>query len=200
MKHFIACLIFISNFSFAETTLTELKNLLSKEMNVEARNYSTQDFGREKYTHAVSFIAPEKEAKSLLAKVKGVIPLDAKAFIGTTRNLSDEKMIGVEIVVLATNDKFDILRASKSDGINYDITNADLIEKLKSWDAKYGIDIWQAETDTVQLTLSKLPVDLVTFSQEIYEFCPDVVDQGSGDINDTVNYLKNERAIYLWWD
>lgn len=200
MRFLLVFFLLVSSVSFAEVEIGEVKSILEAQFGVSSRPYSTQDFGRAKYDGAISVIIPEEGHQMSLLQFRDKLPKGVIAYIGTTRNLSDEKVQGVELVALISDDKFDILRASKSDGINYDITNEKVIEKLQSWDNKYNIDIWQAETDTIQLTVGKLPKDLKSFSKEIYEFCPDIVDQSSGNVTDISDYLKSEKAIYLWWD
>ena len=74
------------------------------------------------------------------------------------------------------------------------------IDKLKEWDKAYDIDIWQAETDTIQITLKNLPEDIPSFARDVYKFCPDIVDQGSGNISDLIRSIKGAKALYLWWD
>lgn len=193
-------LYFISGGTFAQEKQDDIRSILIQEFDAPVRAFSTQNFGRSQFKDAVSIIIPEKGHKKSLYKIREKLPEGVIAFIGTTRNLSPEQVKGVELVVINSTDKFDILRVSQSDGINYGITNEKLIEKLKSWDEKYEVDIWHAETDTIQLTIESLPKDLSEFAQEIYEFCPDIVDQGSGNISDISDYLKAEKAIYLWWD
>lgn len=200
MRVFLVSILLFSSVSFAEVKIGDVASLLEEQFGVSSRPYSTQDFGRAKYYGAVSVIIPEEDHKNSLLQIRDKLPKGVIAYIGTTRNLSDEKVEGVELVALISDDKFDILRASKSDGINYDITNEKVIEKLQSWDDKYNIDIWQAETDTIQLTVGKLPKNLESFAKEVYKFCPDIVDQGSGNVSDIIDYLKSEKAIYLWWD
>lgn len=200
MRHLFVFLLIFSSVSFASVDRSEVITVLEKEFGVVVRPYSTQDFGRAKFAEAISVIIPEKNYKAALFQVREKLPKGTMAFVGTTRNLSKDEISGVELVVLMSDDKFDILRAAKSDGINYDITNEKVIEKLQSWDRKYTIDIWQAETDTIQITVKELPKDLKLFAKEVYEFCPDIVDQGSGEISDISDYLQAEKAIYLWWD
>jgi hypothetical protein len=200
MKFLLISALLFSSTVFASVERKDVKTLLEKEFGVVARPYSTQNFGRDKFVDAISIIIPESNYKTTLFQFRKKLPKGLIAYIGTTRNLSEVHPKGVELVVLISNDKFDILRVSKSDGINYDITNEKVIEKLQHWDNKYSIDIWQAETDTVQLTVQKLPKSLEVFANEVYEFCPDIVGQGSGNISDISDYLKAEKAIYLWWD
>jgi len=197
MKYIITFLIFISTTCFAKT---DIKSLLENELKVEVRPYSTTDFGRDRNFNAISFITPEKGSKLALIVVRDLIPDDYLAFIGTTRNFSKDTIDGVEIVIIKSKDKLDILRTSKSDGINYGITNKLVVSKIREWDKLYDVDIWQAESDTIQMKFETLPKDLNAFSKEVYKFCPDIVDQGSGDINDISNYLKDTKQVYLWWD
>jgi len=200
MKTVLFLLVFLSGSCFASPSLMDLKQILESETKVEVRLWSTQDFGRAKYDKAVSILVPENESREILEQVRRALPDGAFAFIGTTRNLSQDKVDGVELVALVSDDKFDILIASYSDGINHGLSNKQIIEKLQEWDKAFGIDIWQAETDTIQLTMDKLPGNLAEFSKELYKFCPDIVDQGSGDVNDIIKVLKQTKSLYLWWD
>ena len=90
------------------------------------------------------------------------------------------KPAGVELVVAPGRDQFDILRTAKTDGTNYDMENEAIVAVLRAWDREFGVDIWQAETDTVQLRLKSVPRNLPAFAQRGYKFCPDSVDQGVG--------------------
>jgi hypothetical protein len=186
--------------SFTAPTYDELSKILHSELGIDVRPYSTQNFGRTKYKHAISMLIPQDNLNKTLDQVRKVLPAGVLAFIGATRNLSNEHVNGVELVVIISNDQLDILRAAGSDGVNFGLTTEEIIAKLKVWDQNYGIDIWQAETDTIQLTFKNLPTDLDAFSREVYTFCPDIVDQGSGNINEIGDYLKQSNAICLWWD
>jgi hypothetical protein len=76
----------------------------------------------------------------------------------------------------------------------------DLIRKLRQWDDAYGIDIYMADTDTIQLRLKRLPPDLPAFAKEVYAFCPDIVDQGVGSVEALEQAIRESREVYLWWD
>ena len=145
-------------------------------------------------------IVPTERAEAFLKSIRGQLPAGYVAFVGTTNNLNDPKVKGAEIVLAPGQDQFDIIRLAATDAVNYDKTTYQIIEELKQWDAQVGIDIWQAETDTVQLKLKSLPKDFPNFSQKVYDFCPDIVDQGVGDIESLQAAIKQERAIFLWWD
>lgn len=104
------------------------------------------------------------------------------------------------ICFLRSNDKYDVLRALGTNGMNYDIDTDQLVKRLTSWDNDYGIDIEGADSDWVDIKLSKLPTDLKKFAEEIYEFCPDSVDQGVGSIEALEIYIKENNGVFLWWD
>lgn len=104
------------------------------------------------------------------------------------------------ICFLKSNDKFDVLRALGTNGINYDIDTDQLVERLTLWDNDYGIEIEGADNDWVDITFSKLPKDLKKLTEEIYEFCPDSVDQGVGSMEELENYITENNGVFLWWD
>lgn len=193
---------FGSNSCVGTTTPTpgSPQELLATVSKSNVRDYWTNDFGREKRSGGYSVIVPVESAEKLLKSIRRQVPSGYVAFIGTTNNLDDPRINGAELVLAPGQDQFDIVRLAATNAVNYDKTTDQIIEELRRWDAQFGIDIWQAETDTVQLKLKSIPTDLPEFSQELYEFCPDIVDQGVGDIESLQAAVKQEGAIFLWWD
>ncbi len=61
------------------------------------------------------------------------------------------------------------------------------------------IDIVRAETDTVVFGLVNVPRDLAAFAEDLYKFCPDIVDQGAGSIEALQENVAGGRVL-LWWD
>jgi hypothetical protein len=84
----------------------------------------------------------------------------------------------------------------QTNGINCDITTEDIIEKLTRWDKLYGIEISEVENDQVVVKFSRLPNDLEALASEIYEFCPDVIDQGYGCMDDILA-MKTQSGTEL---
>jgi hypothetical protein len=191
-----------SNSCVGTTTPTQgaPQALLAAVTKSNVRDYWTNDFGRKKRSGGYSVIVPLESAEKLLESIRAQVPSGYVAFIGTTNNLDDPKIKGAELVMAPGQDQFDIVRLAATDAVNYDKTTDQIIEELRRWDSQFGIDIWQAETDTVQLKLKSIPVDLPEFAQGLYEFCPDIVDQGVGDIGSLQAAVKQEGAIFLWWD
>ena len=87
-------------------------------------------------------------------------------------------------------DKYQPLRDAETNGYNYDLEPEDIIEKLQQWDMQYGIEISDVEFDSVNVTFQKLPDDLTNLALEIYEFCPDIIDQHFGCMADILEDLE----------
>lgn len=181
-------------------TLNEAASRLATVTSQNVREFSTQDFGREQYTKARSALVPANEAETLLGKVRNELGPGLIAFIGTQHSLAAVEPDGVELVVAEGTTQFDILRVAASDAVNFGKETEDLIAVLQKWDAEFGIDIYQAATDTVQLRLKSLPADMKKFSQDVYEFCPDIVDQGTGSVRELRKAIVKSHQLFLWWD
>jgi hypothetical protein len=87
-------------------------------------------------------------------------------------------------------DKYQQLRDAEINGDNYDLSTEDIIEKLRQWDIQYGIEISDVEDDAVNVTFQKLPDNLTDLALEIYEFCPDIIDQHFGCMADILESLE----------
>lgn len=74
----------------------------------------------------------------------------------------------------------DELKAKSTNGDNYEVSNEDVIARLEAWDADYWITISDISHDRVSVFFNTLPEDVRALAEEIYEFCPDTVDQGFG--------------------
>jgi hypothetical protein len=182
------------------------ERILQKTTGAPVRPYSTRDFGRARYTHGRSVLVPEDRAEALVIKVRKELPNGLVAYVGVTNDLSGQpgqsrqKSRGVELAVAEGKDQFDILRVAATDGTNYDLNTEAIIKELAAWDREFGIDIWQAETDTIQLRLKKQPKDTLAFAKRVYKFCPDIVDQGTGSVEELARLIARANAVSLWWD
>jgi hypothetical protein len=128
-----------------------------------------------------------------------------------------------------TDDPIDKIRKVGTAG-NYGITTDDIVERLTKWQSLCSFTVTHAETDTVDITFNTLPKDMDAFVRDLYDFCPDLVDQGTGcteelvemyeelspqlkkliegidfeDENYGLEILKREiqqnKSVSLWWD
>lgn len=181
--------------------LSAAATLLEKLSGKKVRKYSHYDFGRLKDQTAISIVVPEKEGRPLVEKLRSQLGEGLIVFMGTSRWLGDEQHEGgVEVVVGKGEDQFAILNIARSDAVNYDMGTDDLIKKLRQYDKDYGIQIFHAETDTIEFTLNSLPKDTMAFARALYKFCPDIVDQGVGSVDKLEDSIRKYQQVYLWWD
>jgi hypothetical protein len=140
------------------------------------------------------------EAPAIVDALRREIGPELLAFVGCTRSLAEPPDAGSEVVVASGKDQFEILRLAQSDAVNYHLDTEALVRKLQEYDAQYGIDIFHAETDTIEFRLKARPKDLTAFCKDLYQFCPDIVEQGVGTIAELEKELARTRTVFLWWD
>ncbi|MEO5931254.1 MAG: DUF4253 domain-containing protein [Candidatus Kapaibacterium sp.] len=104
------------------------------------------------------------------------------------------------IGILKSTDQWDILRCRGSNGGNYDIDCDDLLVRLQEWDRRFGLKITGADLSWVEAEFIHPPEDFSELANEVYEFVPDVVDQGTGRVEDLALSMKLENVLFLWWD
>ncbi len=179
-----------------ETVAQRLAEITQQTIN----DFSTYDFGRQQDFQAKSVIVEERIARSILFKLRSELTPGIIAFIGTTSNYAGNEEVKAEIVVARGDSQFDILRSARCDALNYDLSTENIIVKLKSYDRYYNIDIFQAESDSVNFTLKNFPQDLTAFCQDLYDFCPDIVNQGVGTVSELEEAVEALGEVYLWWD
>lgn len=182
-------------------TLDNVAAIAAGVAGAEIRPYSTFDFGRDKDPLARSLLVANKAGERLLKAVREQLPGSFIAFLGTSRWLGSEKHDGKSELVLASRaDQFDILRVARSDAVNYDMYAEDLIVRLKKYHEQIRIDIIHAETDTIDFDCLSLPSNIAAFCDDLYEFCPDIVDQGVGSVEALADAVRRTKRVQLWWD
>ena len=181
-------------------TLAAAADRLSIIAGKPIRAFATRDFGRDRNTAARSVIVSDEDAVQIAAELRRVIEPGLLAFVGCTHSLAEPPDDGTEVVIAIGVTQFDILRVAASDAVNYDLDTEDLIRKLQEYDAKYGIEIFHAETDIIEFRFKSLPDDLTAFCNDLYQFCPDIVDQGVGSVEELEKAVAMTGIVYLWWD
>lgn len=132
-------------------------------------------------------------AKKLKSKYKD------KGYLIFFSNLSYDKS-NESIYILKGDNQMDILRALKTSGVNYEISTENIIDKLNSWDNKYGIEVLGADYDWVEIEFKKSNLDVNNLCKEIEEFCPDIIYQGVGSVEALEEYIILTSKVFLWWD
>lgn len=86
--------------------------------------------------------------------------------------------------------KLDAIKENGTSGPNYDVSTEDVIKKLKQWDSQFGIEISEVSHDHVLVEFNSIPDNLKSFAKEVYDFCPDVIDQHFGCMDEMVEMME----------
>lgn len=125
------------------------------------------------------------------------------AFGGTHVVFQSEQNFGHapdRVAVLRSSDPFDALRAMGTNGTNHGIDTDGIITRLTEWDRRYGLTLLGAGDDWVEVELGRAPSDWGAFAREVYELCPDVVDQGTETVDALAAEMMEARIVFLWWN
>ncbi len=178
-----------------------MRDTIERLSGLTARDYMTYEFGRQRDSSAVSVVVEESQALELVGQIRAKLPSGFVAFAGTNRWLGDEVHDGkVEVVIAEGRNQYDIIRLARSDAVNHGMITEDLIAWFQAREGEIEIDIWQASTDLIQASVLSGPRDMDSFVDDLYAFCPDIVDQGSGNKDDLRDMVAGYRMLYLWWD
>ena len=104
------------------------------------------------------------------------------------------------IGVLKTTDQLSVLKQVGTDGINHSITNDSLISIVRKFDEKYSLELIGASGDWCEFNIKKEPKDWDELANEVYQVCPDVVEQGTGSVESLKEIMKRTKRLYFWWD
>ncbi|WBU89760.1 DUF4253 domain-containing protein [Cellulophaga omnivescoria] len=197
-------LLLFKNIGFDKEILSELKKSITDEFfqfEISEPGYVMDKNGKQNKTgikklNGVSFKTSENQAYKIILENRG--ELQSKGYQLFLSEMGYQSLSTVSVI--KSMNKFDILRVQKTDGINFDVENKDDIAKLKVWDKKYGIEILGADYDWVHLTFNKDIIDVTAFATEVYDFCPDSVDQGVGELSELERIIREEKRLFLWWD
>jgi hypothetical protein len=141
-------------------------------------------------------VSEDKTEFILSSLRKKLAPLKYMAFVVEINDGMKTDKIGV----IKGTDQYDILRVMYTNGDDYDITNQDVIERLKEWEKTSPFDIIGADNDWVEIEFKTLPKDLKSFAEEVYDFSPDTVDQGPGSTTELANEIQQTKRLFLWWE
>ena len=143
----------------------------------------------------------DKIARALVRK--SLDKVKAEGYYIYLRNLDfDKEFVNsyYDIAIVKVADQFELIKFAQTDGVNYNVSNDMIVEKLKKWNEESPFVIITADMDRIEADFIQLPKDMTAFARDMYEFCPDVIDQGAESEEELINYFKTEKGFWLWWD
>jgi hypothetical protein len=144
----------------------------------------------------VRSVTTEKKAREILRELQCKL-LSEDKYIFICAFSGNEYHVGL---LGNTSDPYRIMEYAETNGVNYDIKTKDIIEKCRQWDSEFGIKLTSIGFDFCECEVENKNIDYKKLAAEVYKFCPDVVDQGTGTIERLESEMKKDGRIFLWWD
>jgi hypothetical protein len=181
--------------------IDEAAAALTKLTGSPFRNYSTYDYGRRQDERCRSVIVRSEEDASVYPpKIRARLPLGLVCYVGTQewRDGSDHGD-GTEVVIGPGADQFDYMRLARTRGWTTGVGTEVLIRRMTNLHVQYGIEIVQAEADTVIFRWTRPPWDYTRLSKDMLEVCPDLLGPFSRivDRNGLEAYLRSPETSYV---
>ena len=185
--------------------LSNIKNDIKKEpikLNREVYNYD-KDGNEDHYFLNKGLIfkfVDEKKAHSIFNKYYDKV-VEGNNYIFLSNMDFDESYNSYyDIIIIDGSDPFKLIEQIGTNGVNYDIYNPDIVKKLKEWDEEVDFKIVVIDVSRIHAYMNKLPNKIKEFSSDVYEFCPDVIDQGYSSMDEMISDYKENKYFWLWWD
>jgi hypothetical protein len=176
----------------------DLLGAMKRVGNDPRRLEGTDDQGVLKLANGITVSVLAVEAADAVKTLRAAAPAGWLAFV-SAHNFD----IGGEpdhVSLLKGNRFQDAIQAMGTNGINYDIGPEKVSQQLAAWDARYGLVLEGAGFGWFEASFTRPPADMVAFAREVYAFCPDVVDQGTGAVEALAAEMSRTNTLYLWWD
>lgn len=104
-----------------------------------------------------------------------------------------------QVGLLPTADKYAVMAAMETNGDNYRIGTAGVIAWMKELEREQPYILTGIGFDYVEGHFTSPIKDPQGLARRMYQFCPDIVDQGVDTVSNLAQELKKGN-LYFWWD
>ena len=104
-----------------------------------------------------------------------------------------------KIGLLPTADAYAVMAAMDTNGDNYNIGTAGIIAWMKELHQEQPFILTGIGFDYMEGHFTSPLKDPQALAGRMYQFCPDIVDQGVGTVSNLASELQ-KGSIYFWWD
>ena len=146
----------------------------------------------------VSFQAPHEKVEGLLRKAHGEF-LARGFFLFRHDNNFGLDGRPDHVGLLPTTDKYAVIATLETNGVNYEIGTAGVIAWLKDLEREQPFVLTAVGLDHLEGHFTTPVRDPKALARRMYEFCPDIVQQGVGSVAKLADEVK-KGTLYFWWD
>jgi ankyrin repeat protein len=105
-----------------------------------------------------------------------------------------------QIALLPTNDWREVLLGMQTNGANYELMPKDIVKWLENLEKEQPFRLTGAAFDWCEGDFIGPIKNSRQLAKKMYEFCPDIVDQGVGSVASLAKELNKSQKFYFWWD
>ncbi|PWU15918.1 MAG: hypothetical protein C5B50_14510 [Verrucomicrobia bacterium] len=105
-----------------------------------------------------------------------------------------------ELALLPTRDWRLVLQANQTNGANCGLYTEDIIAWLEKLEKEQPFLLTGAGFDWCEGRFTTPIKNAPKLAKAMYKFCPDIVDQGIGDVGSLATELKKKQRFFFWWD
>jgi hypothetical protein len=147
---------------------------------------------------AVSFDVPKKKVEAILRKTHEDFLARGFYLFRYEQNF-DLNGEPDKIGLAPTTDSYAVMAAMDTNGDNYSIGTAGVIAWMKELAPEQPFILTGIGFDYMEGHFTSAVKDPEALAKRMYQFCPDIVDQGIGSLSALAGELE-KGAIYFWWD
>jgi len=139
------------------------------------------------------FVVPDKKTASLLVAKhqRRLLAEDCFLFWTDGQSKAGQSAVGI----LPSADAFEAIAAIQTNGANYQLSNEDIISRMRRLSSKYPFTLVGIGFDFIAGKLSSRVEKSGELANWFSKFCPDV-----GDKETVAQQLRQTGDFFLWWD
>jgi hypothetical protein len=106
------------------------------------------------------------------------------------------------LTIIKSSDQFDIVKFQGTIDSNKKRpkTNEVIIEQLKKWENDFKFEIAGAEIYYIEAKFITKPSNMNKFADELTKFCPELLNDGTGKIEDLISDMNKNNSFYMLFD
>lgn len=105
-----------------------------------------------------------------------------------------------KLCILPTTDKYEVIAWHQTNGCNYGIGPGYVVQWLRELEAEQSFILTCIAHDTLAGRFLTPIADPEELAERMYDFCPDIVDQGCGSVEILAESLSSSDHLFFWWD
>lgn len=146
----------------------------------------------------VSFEVPQRKVEAVLRRAHTDFLARGFYLFRYDQNF-DLNGLPDKVGLLPTPDPYAVMAAMDTNGDNYGIGTAGVIAWMKELQDEHPFILTGIGFDYMEGHLTGPVKDPEALARRMYQFCPDIVDQGVGSVGDLERELQ-KGTLYFWWD